>query len=87
MKVGMSGTIDGVPWPPAGKEIDLPERHALKLLRSDQAEVVRDGPREERAVMPDRSETRIDPPSPPLPPKAVLSTKAGPVKRAKASAE
>lgn len=37
MKVSMSGTLDGVPYPQAGEVGDLPEVVAQKLLLSGQA--------------------------------------------------
>lgn len=44
MKVTLKGTVsgsrDGVPWPPAGSEMDLPDDEALSLLHSGLAKPV-----------------------------------------------
>jgi hypothetical protein len=56
--VDISGTRDGVPWPPRGNPVDLPEDEARSMIAAEQA-VPWDGPAAkappaaERAVMPD----------------------------------
>ncbi len=43
MKVQMSGTRNGQPWPPVGEPVDLPTGEAQHLCASGIAEEVRDG--------------------------------------------
>jgi hypothetical protein len=57
LRVGISGTRDDAPWPPAGTVVDLPTHVAAKLLRSGQADPVVDTDDVEKATAP-VSETR-----------------------------
>jgi hypothetical protein len=52
MKVGMSGTLDGVPWPPQGGVADVPDVVGAKFCAAGLAEPVADEPEEkvEKAV-------------------------------------
>ncbi len=40
MKIDMSGTFNGEPWPAAGGTIDLPDTVALKVITAGQGEAV-----------------------------------------------
>ena len=54
MKVGMSGTIDGVSWPPQGGEIDVPDPVGAKFCAAGMAEPVAAKDDDvEKAVMPE----------------------------------
>lgn len=43
MKVGLSGTRNGVDWPPAGEETDIPTGEAQHLVDAGIAEKVEEG--------------------------------------------
>jgi hypothetical protein len=68
MRVGLSGTRDGVQWPARGSVIDLPDAEAADYCAAGMAEPVAvfDGD-EEKAVVPDDAEER-----------GPLTTKRGP---------
>lgn len=70
MKVDMSGTRDGVPWPPRGTVIELPDAEAQQYLDADMAVPAgKEAP--ETATMPaDDVETR-----------GPVTTKTGPTAR------
>lgn len=42
MKVSVSGTRDGKPWPPAGEQIDLPDHEAAAMCAAGHATPVAD---------------------------------------------
>jgi hypothetical protein len=44
MIVGMSGTRDGVDWPPRGGELDVPADEAADLVRAGYAVAVESAP-------------------------------------------
>lgn len=67
LKVGMSGTRDGQPWPPRGSVVDLPDSEGAQYCAAGMAEPVTTFTESERAVVPDESERR-----------ASLTTKTGP---------
>jgi hypothetical protein len=62
MKTALSGTRDGVPWPPAGDSVDLPDEEAAHLVAAGLA-VELDGddetPAEESATPPDTAEKAV----------------------------
>ncbi|MYU24021.1 hypothetical protein [Streptomyces sp. SID8352] len=54
MKVSLSGTRDGEPWPPRGRLADLPDREAADLMAAGLAEPPGDdGDRPETATAPE----------------------------------
>jgi hypothetical protein len=70
MKVDMSGTRDGVPWPPRGTPIDLPEAEALQYLNADMAVPAGEEPPQTATMPTDDVETR-----------GPVTTRTGPVKK------
>jgi hypothetical protein len=50
MKVGMSGTLNGVPWPPQGGVADVPDVVGAKLCASGLADPVAEEKKVEKAV-------------------------------------
>ncbi|MFG2747246.1 hypothetical protein ACGFY0_45345 [Streptomyces chartreusis] len=62
MKASLSGTRDGLAWPPAGQTVDLPEEEAAHLVSAGlAAEDQGNGtaPAEETATPPDEAETAV----------------------------
>ena len=64
MKVNLSGTRDGEPWPERGKTVDLPDDEAQHLIRAGIAEEhldkdEPDAPVEETATVPDEAEKAV----------------------------
>jgi len=51
LKVELSGTRDGVPWPPRGEAVDLPDAEAADLCAAGMADPVAERP-VEKAVPP-----------------------------------
>lgn len=51
MRVEMSGTRDGLPWPPKGQSVDLPDEEAAHLVAAGLAES-ESGPEVEEATAP-----------------------------------
>jgi hypothetical protein len=47
----LSGTRNGIPWPPPGGEIDVPEDEAADLFRNELAVVAPEEAPEEAAVV------------------------------------
>lgn len=72
MKVDMSGTRDGAPWPPRGTVVDLPDDEALQYLNADMAVPAGETDAETATMPTDDVETR-----------GPVTTKSGPVKRTK----
>lgn len=56
--VGMSGTRDGVPWPPRGSVMDLPDKEAADYCKSGLAAPMAGDDGAEFAVMPTAGEER-----------------------------
>lgn len=68
MKVGLSGTRDGIEWPPRGSVIELPDAEAADYCAAGMAEPVAEfKDDEEKAVVADDAEER-----------GPLTTKRGP---------
>lgn len=61
LKGQMSGSRDGVPWPPAGSEMDLPDSEAAALLNSGLARPVnaKDAGVETAVVLDPATEARV----------------------------
>ena len=61
LKGQLSGSRDGVPWPPAGSEIDLPQDEALGLIQSGLARAVnaKDADVETRVVLDPATEAQV----------------------------
>lgn len=59
MKVSISGTRCGQPWPPAGDVIDLPDTEAASLCGQRLAEPVAQHRHVEKAVTPDDVEKAV----------------------------
>jgi len=74
MKVYISGTRDGVPWPLPGGVVDLPDAEAARLCANGSAVPVAEEKTEETAVVPDDDVEK----------RGGLTTKTAPVKRTKA---
>jgi len=72
MKVYISGTRDGVPWPLPGGVVDLPDAEAARLCANGSAVPVAEEKAEEKAVVSDDAEKR-----------GGLTTKSAPAKGAK----
>lgn len=71
LKVDVSGTRNGVPWPPRGSVIDLPDAEAVEYCAAGMAVPVAEKPVEEHAVDDDATEERETP----------LTTDTGPGRR------
>lgn len=69
MKVDMSGTHNGRPWPPRGGDIDLPDGIAAKLCASGQAIPVPARATEQATADTSVFEARTGPAEPPQQPK------------------
>lgn len=70
MKVDMSGTREGVPWPPRGTVLDLPAAEAQQYLDADMAVPAGEADAETATMPTDDVETR-----------GPVTTKSGPVKK------
>jgi hypothetical protein len=57
MKVTVSGTRDGEPWPEKGSTVDLPDEEAKQLLAGGLAEELSAEPVVEEATAPPAAET------------------------------
>jgi len=57
LKVGLTGTRNGVEWPPRGSEVELPDQEALEMIQAGMAEPVTSFRNAEKAVPP-AAETR-----------------------------
>jgi len=53
LKVDVSGSRDGQPWPRRGSLVDLPDQEAADLCAAGLAEPVASRPKAEKAVAPD----------------------------------
>lgn len=58
MKVEVSGTRDGEPWPPRGSVIDMPDAEAAQYCAGGMAEPVTTVDEPETATVPEVSEKR-----------------------------
>jgi hypothetical protein len=70
MKVDMSGTREGVPWPQRGTVIDLPDTEAQQYIDADMAVPAGKEPAETATMPADDVETR-----------GPVTTRSGPVKK------
>lgn len=62
MRVDVSGTRDGRPWPPRGEVADLPDDEAAALCAAAMADPVAEPDGDvEKAVPPQKAETRAAP--------------------------
>ncbi|MFC8156314.1 hypothetical protein ACFUO0_20065 [Streptomyces cinereoruber] len=58
MRVTLSGTYNGAPWPPRGEALDVPADEAEQLIRYGAAELVEDTPEEPAAAEPKTTRKR-----------------------------
>lgn len=66
MKVAVSGTRNGRPWPPIGEEVDLPDHEAKEYCSAglaDPVAVKKDADAAEKAVAANDSEKRAEEPA------------------------
>lgn len=56
MKVGISGSRNGVDWPPLGEAVDLPDDEAAEMCANGMAEPVKAESKVEKATPEDKSE-------------------------------
>ncbi|MGP4048778.1 hypothetical protein [Streptomyces sp. 2A115] len=62
MKVALSGTRDGAPWPPVGGTADVPQGEAEHLLTAGLAEALgAEAPAEENTAAKGEPETAVPP--------------------------
>jgi hypothetical protein len=66
MKVQVSGTRDGLPWPDRGETVDLPDEEAAQLCAAGMAETVKDTtekavPKQAETTEPEQTETTEKP--------------------------
>jgi hypothetical protein len=73
LRVDVSGTRNGVPWPPRGSVIDLPDDEAVQYCAGGMAIPVAEPEPVETAVDPEPAEVRSAP----------LTTDTGPGRRAR----
>jgi hypothetical protein len=72
MRIYISGTHNGVPWPLPGQVVEVPDVLGAKLCANGSATPVAEGKAEEKAIVPDDAEKR-----------GGLTTKTAPAKAAK----
>ena len=58
LKVTISGTRDGIEWPPVGGSVDLPEAEAAQMVAAGMASAVTPAPVETATVNTSTVETR-----------------------------
>lgn len=61
MKVGVSGTRNGQPWPARGETLDLPDDEGAQMCASGMAEPVAEHDKAEKAVPAETAEKRAEP--------------------------
>lgn len=89
MKTTVSGSRDGVPWPPRGETVELPDDEAAALCASGMAEPVADDEVEtavpdddsEKRAMTTQSAAAVTPNAPAAEQKPAPAKKAAPAKK------